>query len=321
MRRRAASRLMLARTADSLFWTGRYVERADYLARLTDATLRLAALPGAYGGGVAAWADALAAAGAPTADPDALSERAALQFLAVDPANPSSMRACIERARTNARAVRTALTVEAWEAINGAWLEVQRFGPKLVSRTATGRLREAVQAAALGFDGATHRTMLRDEGYFFLRLGAAVERVDNTARLLGVKHRLLEPGAEAADTAARAYFEWTTVLRAVSALTAYRHVYRDSVRPMLVADMLILNRRMPRSLAASADDVVRNLDRLAGASGRRGPAHRAAAAFAARLGTARIEAVVARGLSGFVAETIADNNRLGALIAEQYSFA
>lgn len=313
---------MLSRTAGSLFWTGRYVERADFVSRLIEATLRLAALPSSYGGDVAAWQGALAAAGAGdgylAAHPE-LTEVTALQYLSLDPFNPSSMRSCIERARTNARAVRTALTAEVWEAINAAWLEVERFGPALDGLSTLNRLLDWVRSAVLSFDGATHRTMLRDDAYWFLRLGAAIERADNTARLLDVKYHLLLPRDEPVGGSLD-YFQWTTVLRTVSALTAYRHVYREGVKPWLVADLLILNRRMPRSLATCAHDTVRYLDSLAQRSGRRGPAHRQAVRIAQRLSESRMEPIFQSGLHEFVTEVIAENNKLGALVAEQYLF-
>lgn len=313
---------MLSRTAGDLFWTGRYVERADFVSRLIDATLRLAALPSSYGGEVAAWRSALIAAGISDlydAGHAELTERSALEFLSLDPANPSSMRSCIERARNNARAVRTALTAEVWEAINGAWLDVQRFGTKLTSRTPVTPLVESVKASALAFDGATHRTMLRGEAYWFLRLGAVLERADNTARLLDVKYHLLLPRDEPVGGSLD-YFQWTTILRTVSALTAYRHVYRESVKPWLVADLLILNRRMPRSLAACMADTVRYLDYLGQESGRRGPAHRQAVALSTRLARGRMDAIFAAGLHEFIGEFLADSHRLTGAVMEQYLF-
>ncbi|MBA2920444.1 hypothetical protein GON01_01915 [Sphingomonas sp. MAH-20] len=311
---------MLSRTAGDLFWAGRYVERADFISRLIDATLRLAALPSSYGGAVGAWSSALAAAGIEPLYAERhpeLSERSATEFLALDPDNPSSMRCCIERARHNARSVRTALTVEVWEAINTAWLEIQGFGTTLESRTALGRLVEHVKSSALLFDGATHRTMLREKSYWFLRLGAALERADNTARLLDVKYHLLLPRDEPVGGSLD-YFQWTTILRTVSALTAYRHVYLDSIKPWLVADLLILNRRMPRSLAACASDLVRYLDNLAHASGKRGPAHRKAVAMSARLAHGDMATIFASGLHEFIGEFLAENNALGHAIQEQY---
>ncbi|MDB5444027.1 MAG: hypothetical protein JWP73_2403, partial [Phenylobacterium sp.] len=190
---------MLSRTAADLFWTGRYLERADFICRLVDATARLASLPSTYGGDPTAWAGALAAVGvadAFAASGAEMSEANVAPFLTIDPANPSSIRNCLERARGNARAVRTALTLEAWENLNGAWHEVERFSGPNLSRARAGELVETVRRAVLAFDGSAHRTMLRDDAYWFLQLGAAMERADNTARLLDVKYHLLLPRDE-----------------------------------------------------------------------------------------------------------------------------
>ncbi len=313
---------MLSSTAASLYWTGRYIERADFTSRLLDATMRLAALPSSYGGDVGAWSGALVATGAAgdyaTTYP-ALDEESACQFLSLDPANPSSMRSCIERARNNARAVRTAITAEAWEAINAAWLDLQRYGTRLDSRIMLNRLLDAVKAAALAFDGAIHRTMLRHDSYWFLRLGATLERADNTARLLDVKYHLLLPRDEPVGGSLD-YFQWTTILRTVSALTAYRHVYLDSVKPWLVADLLSLNKQMPRSLAACAQNAVRSLDQLAQASGRRGPAHRQAVRMARHLDASDIGGIFKSGLHEEIQAFLNENNKLGALVGEQFLF-
>jgi uncharacterized alpha-E superfamily protein len=118
---------MLSRAADNLFWLARYLERADYIARVIDATQRLSALPRAYGGAGSEWESALETAGAADHFHERNKERkadenGAVEFLVFDVENPSSIRNCIDLARTNARAVRTALTMEMWEGINSAWL-------------------------------------------------------------------------------------------------------------------------------------------------------------------------------------------------------
>src|SRR5918995_640357 len=128
---------MLSRTADNLYWLARYVERAEYLARILEATQRITAMPLAYVGETNEWASAVSTAGCSAAFFSVHSEAnedTVTEFLAFSAANPSSIRNCFEVARTNARAVRTALTVEMWETINSAWLELRRFGNQPSSR-------------------------------------------------------------------------------------------------------------------------------------------------------------------------------------------
>lgn len=313
---------MLSRTAGNLYWMGRYLERADFSARLIEATQRLAALPSSYGGAGNAWESALAVACQTqnfAATGLALEEHNVSEFLTLSSGNSSSIRCCLESARNNARAVRTAMTEEGWEAINTAWLEVSRYGTSLSSRESLAALLELVKHAVSAFDGAATRTMLRGDAFWFINLGAAIERADNSARLLDVKYHLLLPRDEPVGGSLD-YFQWTTILRTVSAMTAYRWVYRDSVKPWLVADLLILNREIPRSLASCYDEILRHLDLLASVSGKRGPAHRLAAAGHARLAHGDIDRIFAAGLHEFLAQFIIDNNRLGEAIAEQYLF-
>ncbi|MFL5004030.1 MAG: alpha-E domain-containing protein, partial [Microvirga sp.] len=99
---------------------------------------------------------------------------------------------------------------------------------------------------------------------------------------------------------------------------AYHWVYRQSVKPWLVADLLILNPQMPRSLANCYELLVRHLDLIADAYGRRGPSQRLASNMLAHLSTARIEGVFTLGLHEFINEFIEENNKLGMAIVEQY---
>ena len=313
---------MLSRSASNLFWTGRYIERADFGCRLLDATARLAELPSTYGGDPTAWTGALSAAGVSQAFAETgkeASEANVVAWLTVDPANPSSIRSCLEHARGNARAVRTALTLEAWETLNSAWFEVDRFKSPRLSRLRAGELVETVRRSVLAFDGSAHRTMLRDGALWFLELGSALERADNTARLLDVKYHLLLPRDEAVGGSLD-HFQWATILRTVSALGAYRWIYRDIVKPWLVADLLIFRAEMPRSLAACYGEIVERLDALGAGSGRIGPAHRVASATLRGLQATDIDRVFASGLHEFLADFLVQNNRLGAAVAEQFLF-
>ena len=244
---------MLSRTADNLYWLARYVERAEYLARILDTTLRLTALPLAYVGESNEWESAVATAGCAKpffAAYSEANEETVTEFLAFSTDNPSSIRNCIETARLNARGVRTALTIEMWDSINSAWLELRKWGNGPPSREEFARFLRWVMGTSLSFDGSAYRTMLRNDAYWFSRLGVYIERADNTARILDVKYHLLLPAQEQVGGPLD-YFQWAAILRSVSALTSYHWVYRQNVKPWLVADLLMLRDEMPRSLATA----------------------------------------------------------------------
>ncbi|HUI97118.1 MAG TPA: alpha-E domain-containing protein [Xanthobacteraceae bacterium] len=311
---------MLSRTADNLYWLARYIERAEFVARILEATQRLTAMPLSYIGGTNEWESAVATAGSAkafAAHYKEASEETAIDFLAFSTANPSSIRNCFELARTNARAVRTALTAEMWDVINSGWLELRRYGNGPASREEFLRFLRWVQETSLRFDGSAYRTMLRNDAYWFTRLGVYLERADNTARILDVKYHLLLPELEPVGGTLD-YFQWAAILRTVSALTAYHWVYRENLKPWLIADLLILNEQMPRSLASCYENLVRFFDAIAHAYGRQGPSQRKARTIRTKLQNSRMGEIFQRGLHEFIGEFIAANNELGAAVAEQY---
>jgi uncharacterized alpha-E superfamily protein len=318
---------MLARTADNLFWLARSMERADFTARTIEATLRLEILPKSGPDDMAEWEGALSSVGALDAfhtSHETLDEAAAVEFLTFDRTNPSSICNCLENARATGRAVRTALTAETWTAINDAWLELKRFesrrrGAKDFDRESLARFLDYVKKASLDFDGACYRTMLRNDAYWFNRLGIYVERADNTARLLDVKYHLLLPSDEEVGGSLD-YFQWVAILRAVSATTSYHWVYRDRVKPWLIADLLILKAAMPRSLISCYESIDRALDSLAREDGRSGASQRQARAMLSRLERSTMSEIFQNGLHEFITGFLDDNARLATTISEQYLF-
>jgi uncharacterized alpha-E superfamily protein len=316
---------MLARTADNLYWVSRYLERADFLARLIEASSRIAALPKAYASAQDEWQSVLIASGADETffeHFDKPIEANVIAYLAFDPRNPSSIRNCIEFGRTNARAVRTALTTEMWEGINSAGLELKKFEAVhkelgRIDREALIKFLDYVKTTSSLYDGSGYRTMLRNDAYYFSRLGVYIERADNTARVLDVKYHVLLPEQEAVGGSVD-YFQWTAILRSVSALTAYHWVYRESIKPWNVADLLILRLEMPRSLLSCYDNIVRYLDQIGIAYGRQGPAQRHARGIRNRLEHSHMDDVFQHGVHEFIQEFIADNARLGEIITKQY---
>src|ERR1700726_3433638 len=155
---------MLSRTAENLYWLARYVERAEYLARTIDATLRVTALPNAYVGKTNEWDSALLTAGVSASFYEVhqeADEQSDVDYLSFSPANPSSMRNCYENARLNSRSVRTALTGEMWDTINSAWIELQEVWCKgTTTREELTKFLRFVQETSLRFDGSAYRSKL-----------------------------------------------------------------------------------------------------------------------------------------------------------------
>lgn len=311
---------MLSRHADNLFWLARYVERAENTARLLEAAARLSAMPVSHAEGSNEWEMAVAATGTLDSFQEAYGEanaRTVVEHLAFSTFNPSSIRSCMEVARTNARSVRTALTMDMWETINSGWLEMRKRSAARMNRQELSDFLGWVKEASLRFDGSAHRTMLRNDAYYFLCLGSYIERADFTARILNVKADVLTPDRPSVGGGFD-YYQWSWILRSVSALTSYHWVYRENLKPHLVADLLILRDEMPRSLVACYQNITRNLDSLARDYGRQGPAQRRARATFGRLQGAQMDEVFKTGLSDYLDTFIADNANLGFAIAEQY---
>ena len=188
---------MLSRDADSLYWLSRYVERAENLARVLDVAYRMASMPLSYNGvNSNEWEFALVTAGAMEEFQqvyDEVTPENVIEFLAFSETNPSSIQRCFDTARQNARSVRGALTSEMWEAINSAWLDLRGLSGRKIHVQDLPRFLNLVKETSLRYDGSAMRTMLRNDAYWFSRLGVYVERADNTARVLDVKYHVLLP--------------------------------------------------------------------------------------------------------------------------------
>jgi uncharacterized alpha-E superfamily protein len=310
---------MLSRTASCLYWLGRYVERAEFTARLVEATLRLDALS-TRPAGDAAWLSAMKVLDADVAfeaTGKPLTPQNVTRFLTVAVNHPGSVLFCLNAARDNAKAIRTALSREAWSAINRAWLLFHGKSSPGDTEQVLSLIAQA-EAETRGFEGAIGR-MLRNASSRFIRLGAAIERADNTARLLDVKYHILLPeGETVGGTVDRD--QWTTILQTVSAVNAYRWLYREGLKPWLVTELLILRREFPRSLAACGEEVVQHLAALGKETGSQGEADRMARARHAEFGSATIEHIVATGLHEYLEHYLESNAALDAAIARQFRF-
>lgn len=310
---------MLGRTAGGLFWMFRYLERAENLARLIDAGARISLTRAARDDDE--WDSILATAGVREAflgSYGSMADGAPADFLLRDRANGSSVLVSVERARQNARGVRTALTREVWEATNEAYLTIRDALAAPVHERMLPETLALVRQHVAQVRGALHGTMLRNDIFWFCHIGSLLERADNTARLLDVKYYVLLPSPALVGSAAD-NVQWDIILRAVSSQRAYRWLNTE-VSAYGIAEFLILDRRVPRSLAYCYAGLVDNFSKLAADYGDRVEANDRAEEMLARLAEGSLEEIFAEGLHEFLGDFIAQNATLGAIIERNYRF-
>ena len=311
---------MLGRTANGLYWMNRYIERADNMARLVDAGLRMALTRS--DDAAEEWISVVTSAGAGEgfyARHQECTPAKVVDFLLRDTTNSSSVLSSIETARANARMVRTALTRETWEAINEAWMTSKRMLARPIDPRELPRILDAIKRETALIRGAFYGTMLRNEIFDFSQLGAFVERADNTARILDVKYYVLLPSVSWVGSSLD-NSQWESILRSVSAHRSYRWVYEADYRPTNIADFLILNRRMPRSLAFCYRMIAESLDFLADEYGERHACHDTLEETMATLKPGTVQQIFDGGLHEFLGQFIVRNNTLGNQVASDYSF-
>ncbi len=309
---------MLSRVADRIFWMSRQMERAENMARILGVTSNLVL----FGTKDAEQQKNLLAPLSITETDEAffaghkkLTLTALLDFMALDEKNPSSIYSCLKWARENAHAVRWQITSEMWETLNATWIELKGFKRKDIVGADATRFFDWVKERSHLFRGVTYGTIVRGEAFNFSRLGTFLERADNTARILDVKYHILLPRVEDVGGALD-YYQWAALLRSVSAFETYRTLYRDQIFPIKVAELLLLERRMPRSLAACFDQVTEALNRIDGQNDQ--AAKRLAGELHARLTHADIEEIFQSGLHEYLEACLDDVGELGNRIQRAY---
>ena len=241
-----------------------------------------------------------------------------------DPENPSSIFCCLQAARENARAVRGSLTTEVWETHNDTWIELQKLLRERRFEHDPQAFFEWVKFRSHLSRGVTIGTMLKDEAFYFVRLGTFLERADNTARLIDVKFHGLaeESGLRAFARVAEQddhhldFYHWAAVLRSVSAFETYRKAYRDVIAPSRVAELLILRGDMPRSLLACMNEVCLNLEMIR--NSRSLETERRAGMLRAELRYGRIDDFLAQGLHAYLTGFLERINNLGSRISRDF---
>jgi uncharacterized alpha-E superfamily protein len=307
---------MLSRVADRIYWMSRQIERAENMARI----LGVASNMVLFGTSETREQNLLAPLTITDSAETFFKTRkmvtfdALVDFLALDVNNPSSIYSCLKWARENAHAVRWQITSEMWETINGTWLEMKRVRRASLTGSGATKFFDWVKDRSHQFRGVTYGTILRGEAFNFSRLGTFLERADNTARILDVKYHVLLPTVQDVGGALD-YYQWTALLRSVSAYETYRSLYRDQIFPIKVAQLLILERRMPRSLAGCFDQITQAMERI---EGHDRAAKRLGNEMHVRLTNADIDEIFQAGLHEYLTECLADMFELGQRIQRAY---
>ena len=290
---------MLSRVADSLYWMSRYLERAEHTARLIDVDfqLRLDQSPEAGSG---RWLRLLEALQAPVPEDGKIDATTLTHILTLDKTNPSSIISCVAAARENLRQVREQCSSEMWEQLNRLYLQVNSTISSEAWLLHSYVFFRAVQEGAHLFQGVTDSTMSHGEGWQYIQLGRYVERTDAVARLIGTHlSRLPYSPDQAAES--EEYLEWVGLLKSCAAFEAYCKKYTAELRPLRVAEFLLLNLEFPHSVRFSVDMVHAALRAIAELTERKAEQPvRLAGRLRATLSFGQIDEIIASGANTYV---------------------
>jgi len=308
---------MLSRVAESIHWMGRYIERAENVARFVDVNLNLMLdLPV---GSAQQWQPLIDITG--DTEPFARRYGAATQlnvihFLTFDPENVNSICSCLRAARENARSVREVISSEMWEQLNQFYLMVSSAAAGGV--TDPQELFASVKLASHLFAGITDATMTHNEGWHFCRLGRELERADKTSRILDVKYFLLLPTVADVGTTFDD-IQWAAVLRSASAFEMYRKRH-GRISPVNVVEFLLLDREFPRAVHSCLMAARESAHAISGTPPGifRNPVEQLLGELCSELAYAVVEDIIAAGLHEYLDRLQTKMNLVGNGIHETF---
>lgn len=312
---------MLGKTAGGVFWMLRYMERSENTARMIDAGLRISLTRSGAADGE--WTSILTALGLINDyhdRHDTVDGPRVINFLLRDKANPGSVMSAVEAARTNARMVRTALTREVWEAVNECWMDLSASLARPVNQQDLPDILGTIRKHSALVRGALAGTMVRNDIFNFARIGTFFERADNVARVLDVKYYILLPSILHVGSATD-NVQWESILRSTSAARAYQTLHENEYDPRYIARFLILDHRLPRSLAFCYKKIHDNLGYIATDYRERMPSHDMVGEICQSFEASTIDEIFEFGLHEFLTGFLADSQRLGRQIEIDYRFS
>lgn len=243
-------RPLLARVADSIYWLGRYMERAEHVARLLVINSHLLMDAGELTPALVArqWRDLLQVVHlSPEVPGEGDFEARVTHYMVLDPDNPNSLISCITRARENARAIRSDISAEMWEAVNELYWSTRGPEVETLLRENPEGLYDSVVSASMRFQGITDQTLGHDQRWYFVGLGKYLERIDVTCRLLETRLAFLLEYDEQLERPIR-NVHLMGALRMCCSIEAYRRQPNSQLELLPVAAFIVLERHHPRSV-------------------------------------------------------------------------
>jgi uncharacterized alpha-E superfamily protein len=303
---------MLSRVADSIYWVGRYLERAENVARFMDVNLHVMLDSGSAN----PWWPLVVSTG----DQDAFTPRYGeatrenvIRFLTFDESNPNSIVSSLKVARENARSVREIITQEMWENLNRFYWTVNADAAAEKALRNPHEFLLEIKVASQLFVGATDATMSRNEAWHFLRLGTLIERADKSTRVLDMKSHLLR--SEARDVEVH----WSAVLHSASALEMYRRRH-GLIQPEHVVRFILLDHEFPRAVHFCLLRASESLHAITGTSPGMftNAAEQRLGQLRSELAYTRVEDILGRGLHEYLDALQVDLNRIGEAFHEAF---
>jgi uncharacterized alpha-E superfamily protein len=316
---------MLSRVADALFWMSRYLERAEYTARLLDTCFYLDMdLRGVSSGPRELHWTSLAAILQQIVPAHIMSgltpQATMIHWLAFDTENPNSILSCVSRARYNARSIRGTINSVMWKALNKLYWQLADQEFIRQGRESPHDYYEAVEYGSFLFQGACDATLDQDEGWQFIQMGKYLERADKTLRILDIQYYLLRDIADPADQSL-ANMHWAGVLRSCRAYEAYQRFYVGRVDPVRVVDFILLHTASPRSVRSALEGAGRSLSGIAGANPSPGQARadRILGRTLSDLRYAELDQILKGDFHQFLMGVLERSGQVSRAIQEQYS--
>ena len=253
---------MLGRHGDSLFWMARYLERSENIARRIQAAFHYAL--SREDDGKDEWTTIISDSGSGyifRQKYDETNFTDAINFLLRDRDNVNSILSLVYKARQNGRSVRTSLTQEVWLSLNESWIACEKALKRPANIRDLPAVLEGIVRGSSLFRGALYGTMLHNDIFNFLRLGTYIERADNTLRIMDSKYYQLLPTARVIG-GSEDQSQWEVMLRSLAAWRSFNWLKKGRLDPISVADFLIFDERMPRSIHFCYKEIKLNLEDL-----------------------------------------------------------